>query len=400
MPTSRKTFFQVVFLGCAGWLFLLQVHAADLTGITDITVGGMHSCALTKGGALQCWGGNGGSLGNAGGTDALTPAGRKGLASGVAAIAAGFSHTCALTKVGAVQCWGRNSGGQLGNGTLKDRLAPQTVKAGKFELANGITAIAAGTSHTCALNRAGGVTCWGYNGDGELGNNAGWDASAPVPVPGLDHGVALIAPGDRHTCVLTTAGGVQCWGRNDRGQLGDGSTTPTLAPVGVTGLASGVTALAAGRSHTCALTTAGAVKCWGYNDHGQLGDGSTTQALTPVEVSGLASGVESIATGYQHSCARTTAGAVQCWGDNDNGQLGNGTTTAALTPVAVMGLASGVAAIGAGFQHSCARTTAGTVHCWGGNGNGQLGNGTTTDALTPVRVTDPAGALSAMAAGY
>ncbi|MGA9350442.1 MAG: hypothetical protein WBW48_16795, partial [Anaerolineae bacterium] len=186
------------------------------------------------------------------------------------------------------------------------------------------TAIAAGYRHTCALT-AGGVKCWGYNGYGQLGDGTWTWRNTPVDVSGLTSGVTTIAAGSYHTCALTAGGGAKCWGHNNNGQLGDGTTTNRNTPVDVSGLTSGVDAIAAGSYHTCALT-AGGVKCWGLNDYGQLGDGTTTNRNTPVDVSGLTSGVAAIAAGYYHTCA-LTAGGVKCWGRNNNGQLGDGTTT-------------------------------------------------------------------------
>ena len=174
----------------------------------------------------------------------------------------------------------------------------------------------------------------------------------------LDPTATQIAAGRLYSCALTTGGGVQCWGNNVYGQLGNGSTTQSSTPVAVSGLASGVVAITAGERHTCALTTGGGAQCWGYNAFGQLGNGSTTNSTTPVAVSGLASGVVAI-TGDLHTCALTTGGGVQCWGRNVNGELGNGSTTHSTTPVAVSGLASGVAAITAGYAHTCALTSGG-----------------------------------------
>ena len=231
------------------------------------------------------------------------------------------------------------------------------------------TAIAAGGAHTCALTSAGGVKCWGLNKDGRLGDGTRTERHAPVAVSGLASGVGAIAAGGAHTCALTSAGGVKCWGGNVYGQLGDGTTTMRTTPVAVSGLASGVAAVTARGGHTCALTSAGAVECWGANGVGQLGDGTTATRLTPVAVSDLTSGIQAIDAGSYHTCALTHTGAVACWGYNQSGQLGDGTTTDHHTPVAVSGLASGVAAVAAGDGHTCALTSAGAVECWGADGS-------------------------------
>ena len=191
------------------------------------------------------------------------------------------------------------------------------------------TAIAAGLGQSCALTRTGGVKCWGSNGHDELGDGTTRDSLVPVGVSGLGGGVKAIAAGARHTCALTSAGGVKCWGNNSSGTLGNGTTGRPFTPVDVYGLSSGVTAIAAGLDHTCALTGAGGVNCWGYNRFGELGDGTTSDRWTPVDVSGLSSGVTGIAAGGFQSCALTSAGGVKCWG----GATGN-----RLTPADVPGL--------------------------------------------------------------
>jgi alpha-tubulin suppressor-like RCC1 family protein len=304
-------------------------------------------------------------------------------------------HTCALTSAGEVKCWGNNHFGELGNGTRKYRTTPVAVDG----LTNGVTAITTGDSDSCALTDAGGVKCWGENHVGQLGDGTTASRTTPVAVSGLSSGVAAISAGWFHTCALTNAGGVKCWGDNEKGQLGDGTTTNRHTPVAVSGLSSGVAAIAAGFYHTCALTIAGQVKCWGSNTHGELGDGTTTDRHTPVAVAGLSSGVSTISAGFSDSCALTSAGGVECWGSNRHGKLGDGTTTERHTPVAVVGLASGVEAIAAGGLHSCALTSAGGVECWGYNFYGELGDGTTTERHRPVVVSRLAGGVKAVEAG-
>jgi len=207
--------------------------------------------------------------------------------------------------------------------------------------------------------------------------------SLPQELVPLD-GIVQVTVGS-NTCALTTAGGVKCWGGNRCGALGDGTTADKSTPVDVVGLGSGVAAIAAGGAHTCALTTGGGVKCWGDNGSGQLGDGPFSDSWTPVDVVGLGSGVAAIAAGWQHTCALTSAGGVKCWGNNENGQLGDGTTGDKNTPVDVVGLGSSMAAIAAGGAHTCALSTAGGVKCWGINYSGQLGDGTAW-RTTPVDV--------------
>jgi len=250
-----------------------------------------------------------------------------------------------------------------------------------------VTQISAGGSHTCALTTVGGVKCWGYNAYGQLGNSSTTDSLTPVNVTGLTSGVASLTAGQFHTCAVTTSGGAKCWGYNSYGQLGDNSTTQRLAPVTVSGLTSGVASLTAGYYHTCAVTTSGGAQCWGRNNYGQLGDNSTTQRLAPVAVSGLTSGVASLTAGFDHTCAVTTSGGAQCWGRNNAGQLGDNSTTNRLAPMAVSGLTSGVASLTAGNYLTCAVTTSGGAQCWGYNNTGQLGDNSTTRRLTPVDVS-------------
>ncbi|MCX6445190.1 MAG: hypothetical protein NTY85_06650 [Actinobacteria bacterium] len=175
-----------------------------------------------------------------------------------------------------------------------------------------------------------------------------------------------------HTCVLLNSTAVKCWGNNGNGQLGDGTTTQRNTPVTVSGLSAGVSAIVAGYDHSCAVLYTGAAKCWGRNSSGQLGNGTTTSSSTPVDVSGL-SDVSAMAASQSNTCALLRTGAVKCWGSG--GRTGDGTSNQRSTPVDVSGLSSGVIAIASGFNHTCAVLSTGAVSCWGDNDGSQSGNG-------------------------
>ena len=317
-----------------------------------------------------------------------------GACTGLTAVSAGLGYTCALTTGGGVQCWGYNGQGELGNNSTTDSHVPVAVSG----LASGVAAISSGPSDTCALTTGGGLECWGYNATGQLGNNSTTDSHVPVAVSGLSSGIAAVSASTDHTCALTTGGAALCWGENVNGQIGDGSTMERLAPFPVSGLSSGVAAVTAGWFYTCAVTTAGGALCWGYNADGQLGNGTYMDRHVPVAVSGLSSGVAAIAAGQNHACALTTAGGVLCWGSNLEGQLGDGSTVGSATPVAVTGLSSGVTRISAGEYHTCALTAGGVAQCWGYNGDGELGDHSKTQSDVPVDVALSPG-VSAIACG-
>jgi alpha-tubulin suppressor-like RCC1 family protein len=359
--------------------------AASIAGVTAISAGGRHTCALFGNGSVKCWGGNGeGELGDGTNQDSSVPVAVTGLGSPVQAIDAGGDHTCALTSAGGVECWGLNSSGQLGDGTTHDRSVPVAVSG----LASGVTAITAGANHTCALTDTGAVECWGFNLRGQVGVATNADTSTPLVVSGLDRSVQAIVAGDYHTCALMTSGAVYCWGADEASELGDGKTDDRSTPVAVAGLAGGVTAISAGYQHTCALTGAGGVECWGFYFLSLSRNGASDESSTPVAIAGVDGGVVAISSGDYHTCAVTGAGGVECWGSNDYGQLGDGTSQSSSTAVAVAGLASGVTAVSGGdFEYTCALTNIGQVMCWGINDYGQLGDGTTESRLTPVAVS-------------
>lgn len=372
---------------------LNAVNVSGLTsGVTAIASGGDHTCALTAGGGVKCWGHNSSDLPSVIAQVWKTPVDIAGLASGVAQITAGNRHACALTVGGGVKCWGENDWGQLGNSTFAQQLIPVDVVG----LTSGVTRIAAGERHTCAVLAGGALKCWGANTFGQLGNNTINSSHTAVDVSGLGSGVTQVAAGEFHTCALTVSDGVKCWGGFN------GTAIPNhLTPVGVTGLATGVTALAAGLDHDCALMTGGEVKCWGRNTTGQLGDNSTSNLLTPRSVVQLTGGVTAITTGTYFSCALTGAGGVKCWGQNEYGQMGDGTTEQRPTAVGVGNLTSGMKAVVAGAYHACGITALDGVKCWGNNGSGELGNnGQGSRQLSPVDVSGLDGTVQAIAAGY
>jgi len=313
------------------------------------------------------------------------------------AISSGWFHTCALTNAGAVKCWGNNKMGQLGDNTKRDSKTPVEV----FGLSSGVKAISAGRFHTCAITAGGRVQCWGDNGYGQLGDGTRmYKANKPVNVSGLSSGVSAISAGGHHTCALTNEGAVLCWGWNEAGQLGDGTQTPnSIIPVKVFRL-SGAKSIACGFAHTCALTQAGGVKCWGWNVAGQLGDGTYVNKNIPTDVLGLSSGVKAVSLGFSHTCALSNEGRVKCWGYNEFGQLGDGSWETKTTPIEVLGISSEVIAISAGFTHSCALTFQGGVKCWGGNQFGQLGDKSKTNKNVPTDVYKLSSEVRAISAGW
>jgi alpha-tubulin suppressor-like RCC1 family protein len=352
--------------------------------VNAITAGNSHTCALMASGGIKCWGHNSsGQLGDGTWFYRSVPVDVSGLMIGVAAVSAGREHTCALTTGGGIKCWGNNVDGQLGDETTTNSLTPVDVSG----LTSGLIAVAAGGYHTCALTSGGGIKCWGSNLYGQLGYvSAGTYSSTPVDVSDLTTGVVALSAGMTHTCVVMAGGGARCWGNNASGQLGDGSKLNRTTPVDVSSLTDG-TAVAAGSYHTCALTGGGMAKCWGANGHGQLGDGTTGESTTPVEVSGLTSGVTAISAGLIHTCALTDTGGIQCWGSNTSGQLGDGTGSSySSTPVDVSGLTTGAESLAVGYDHNCAGMKSGGAKCWGINTWGQLGDGTMVKRTTPVDV--------------
>jgi alpha-tubulin suppressor-like RCC1 family protein len=356
----------------------VQLTANGAIVPTAIAVGAGHTCVLYADQSIRCTGQNNqGEVGNNTTTNVFEPAVAIGTVNPVS-LRTGLEHTCTLVGDGRMQCWGTNFTGQLGDGTMGGFAAvPQFV----HNMTTAIKAITGGF-FTCAIVTDHTVQCWGRNQDGQLGNG---DATTDVPLPGpvLNLGpVADLIAGGYHVCALMGDGTAKCWGRNGRGQVGDGTVdSPITTPHPVSGLTTAVT-LSLGTYHSCALLQNSNVQCWGQSDFGQIGAPGLAFSSTPVTVSGIANAV-GVYSGFMHSCAALADGSVRCWGHNDFGQLGDGTTTDSASPVLVQGI-SNPRALGLGVGHTCALMQDLTVQCWGEGDAGQFGTGTTTNSLTPV----------------
>lgn len=365
---------------------------------TSVASGGAHTCGLTSGGIAYCWGrGESGQLGVPPPVttclDSTYPCGLVPfLVSGglsFTQLAGGGAHTCGLTSDGSAWCWGSNSNGQLGDGTLTARNAPVAVATDtKF------SRIGAGVDHTCALTSAGAAWCWGMNNVGQLGIGTRTRQLSPVAVL-APTGVTFdqISPGGLEntgvTCARSTSGEAWCWGANGQGALGLGTRDFLLhgVPERVSGQLQFSTVTAGKGGHVCGVTTDGNTYCWGANRSGALGDGTNTDAFLPLKVQGVTLQQLTVGGYFEggHSCGLTSTGEAWCWGDNEVGAVGDGTTGGRRTPVAVAG-GHRFASISAGLRHTCGRRIDGTVYCWGSGRTGQLGTNSTISSAMPMKV--------------
>jgi len=355
-------------------------------GFVSVVTGDTHSCGLTASSEVFCWGSaSDGRLGD--GTSSGTRPAPTRVVGGqeFVEITAGRYHTCGVTVSAAVYCWGANSYGQLGDGTTASRTSPVAVGGGLA-----FRAVSAGAYHTCGITNDGAAYCWGSNGDGRLGDGTATTRTSPAAVVG---GLTFqaISAGGAYTCGLATGGSMYCWGSNGRGQFGDGTMTGRSVPV-VAGGRLAFRSVTTGDEHACGVTVAGTAVCWGSNAAGQVGDGSW-MAPSPI---GGGHVFQSVSAGVMHSCGVTTSGVGMCWGDNQVGELGDGTTSFRATPAPVAGGLSFRSIVVAGPDqyylvdepqlHSCGIAAGGRAFCWGANQNGQLGDSTTTRRTTPVAV--------------
>ncbi|WP_313917355.1 hypothetical protein [Tahibacter sp.] len=367
--------------------------------VAEIALAQFHTCARSTAAAVLCWGRNNvGQVGDGTIVQRQTPTAVSGLSSGVSALSAGGHHTCARIGTTALKCWGYNANAQLGNATTIDSRVPVDV----LTLAAPIGEIASGTAHSCARSGRGNrVRCWGSlaNGRTAIGNiTVVGNANQAVTISGLPAPARQVSMRTRTSCATTDRGSASCWGRNNLSQLGAGTAIDHTGARFVQGLQNGVSSVAIGENHGCAVRTDGTVWCWGDNAQGQIGDQTTIARPIAVQTVGIVDAVQ-IVSGPYFSCARTVGGGVWCWGQNTDGQLGNGSTTNSAQAVIPVGLAGGVIDLSAGDRHACAVCNDGTVRCWGYNMNGQVGDGTLVSRNVPTAVNDSFATYVAVAAG-
>ena len=396
-------------LAVSGAIVGVSAQAASPTQSTPlvfqaISAGTNHVCGITAQRVAYCWGRNAdGELGNPSVTatcsesEAPCSSSPVRVAGGLAfaMISAGNNFTCGVTTVGTAYCWGAGAQGQLGTGGQASSRRPErvTLEGVAFQ------SISAGFSHACALSTTGAAYCWGSNEGGRLGTGPSLSGGrvAPAPVAG-QLSFRSISAGYYHTCGVTRNGVTYCWGRNEQGETGNGATAAHGTPARVSGdLGGRLVSAAVQFDYSCAVGRDSTLYCWGANCFGQLGvDTTTEQCGTPampcsstpkaVHASGP---FQSVSAFFSHVCALNAAGAVSCWGDNNQGQLGIWTTSpSGTTPAPVAGGAS-YKAVTTGRQFSCALTADGAAQCWGRNSNGQLGTGDTANHATPTAVVGP-----------
>ncbi|MDP1833337.1 MAG: hypothetical protein Q8L11_00185 [Candidatus Moranbacteria bacterium] len=334
--------------------------AGFLADIVQISAGSTHTCALKADGTVYCWGDNGyGQLGDNSNVSKWFPVQVHGVAdsgflTGVSQIFSGNFKTCAVKTDGTAYCWGRNTNGMLGDNTQTNRYTPiQVHGVSNVGFLTGVDNIVSGYYHTCAVKTDGTAYCWGNNSYGQLGNNAIVNRYTPVQVHGVDDvgfltEVNKIIDGQYHSCAIKTDGSMYCWGYGGNGQLGDNTNTDKHFPVqthGVdnVGFFTDAIEISAGAGNTCAVKTDGSVYCWGDNVYGQIGDNSRVNKWFPVQVHGVSNngflaGITQISSGLFHACTIKNDDTTHCWGSNSNGQLGDGSSVSREVPVPTINL--------------------------------------------------------------
>jgi alpha-tubulin suppressor-like RCC1 family protein len=358
-----------------------------------IQVGWIDVCGLTTSGAIYCWGNNSAGEGGAGNT---TQHSSPTLVTGGytwASLSVGDQSACGVTTSNVGYCWGANWNGQIGNGNTTSQSSPTLISG-----SHSWSQISTGENGACGVTTTGVGYCWGAGGNGQLGSGGTpGQQTSPIAVSG-GYTWSQIAEGSASACGVTTSGTGYCWGYNNNGQLGNNSLTQSTTPSAISGNInfSSITAAANNTSSQdtmCGLSVGGIAYCWGYNANNQIGDRTTTTRQVPVAVVWVnVNTTTNVAPGGRTSCAIRNGGIAYCWGDNSYGQLGNGSTLNSSVPTMVLGnytwasISSGTDSYD-GLATTCGVTTSGAGYCWGSNGNGQGGDGTATNHLVPTLVS-------------
>lgn len=351
-------------------------------GFTSISVGPTHACAVDTQQDIYCWGDDSHGLGGAQSRSPTTPV--EGFQSWVS-VDAGRWFSCGRSDQGTSFCWGNNDDGRLGSGTRIWTSSPQLVTGGID-----FTSMALGENHACAQSVSGDTYCWGYRGDGSVGD--GLMAFGPLPSQVQSPAMSAVSVRSAHGCAIATSGQGYCWGSNRQGQLGDGTLVDRLSPTPIAlGESLDQVAVSSEGSHSCAVTTAGQGYCWGWNDFGQLGDSTGARRLVPTPIAAGTMTWTEITTGLNHSCGVAADGLAYCWGENTQGQLGDGSGQHQNWPSPVAGGHEFVS-IAAANRATCGLRADGAIYCWGRNFSwafgdwGGVGDGTDVQRDTPVEV--------------
>jgi alpha-tubulin suppressor-like RCC1 family protein len=354
-------------------------------GVVQAATLGTNSCYLTMVGGVKCAGSGPVGENGSGAVTRVIATDVTGLTSGVAQISSGMIYACALTDGGAVKCWGNNTNGEMGDGTTTQRNTPVDVTG----LSSGVAKISAGWAHACALMDDQSIRCWGRNNAGQIGNGTTVNQKAPVPID-VGGPVADVFAGYYNTCALLVDSSVKCWGANTYYQLGNVGTANRTTPFEITGYTGTPKQVTTGSGFTCILTTDGQIQCIGLNVNGRLGDGTTGTLTTPKKtfVTALVSDVKMMDAGITNNCAITNSNGVYCWGDNVYGNVGDATTTDRPTPLRLPQLdGRGWTQIDVNDDHQCASSDQGVGMCWGWGAQGRLGNAVdSAKAYAPVTV--------------
>jgi alpha-tubulin suppressor-like RCC1 family protein len=363
-------------------LGMSAANAANFEDWDTVSAGGYHTCGIRHGGRLYCWGiDHSGQVGDGGSnTRSLSPE-RIGSFEDWATVSGGQNHTCGVRDSGKLYCWGNDGSGQVGDGDANSATAPRRI--GSHE---DWATVSAGDYHTCGIRHGGQLYCWGDNQCGQVGD--GTAVSDPCREGFEDHKArsprrigtfedwANVSAGGFHTCGVRKNGKLYCWGNDDAGQVGDGDADPgaVTAPLRI-GTFEDWANVSAGGFHTCGVRKNGKLYCWGNDENGQVGDGEAgSPALAPRRIGTFEDWARATA-GWEHACGIRHGGKLYCWGKDDDGQVGDGDDPNPATAPRRIGTFEDWAAIDGGVRHSCGVRTNGKLYCWGSDHDSQLGDG-------------------------